>query len=271
VPTGEAVEGTRKRRRSLSGWPSVPAAAAIWVARHCHVHRGSSGAAPKSYVRPLLLPRAGNSPDARLVSAPMCRAAWRCPQSGTKCYSQRWAWPKCTAVVAITGARSLVTIAMVRNKMTGRQYTGVHKRKPVSLARAKACATVADAGAPGVAKGGAEVVASKAAAGAAAQAMQRRHCIHPKAVALQESVPFESREGLSVPRHCFRRLGRESVVHSRPRLRITAAAVDALQEAAKAYPVEGFEDAVLCGACANHVTVIFKDLALTRRICGERG
>jgi len=76
--------------------------------------------------------------------------------------------------VAITGARSSVPQAMGRNKMTARQYTGVHKRKSGSLAGAEAGATAAGAGAAGVAKGGAKVAAAKAAAGAAASAIQPR-------------------------------------------------------------------------------------------------
>jgi len=160
---------------------------------------------------------------------------------------------------------------MGRNKMTARQYTGVHKRKSGSLAGAKAGATAAGAGAAGVAKGGAKVAEAKAAAGAAASAIQPRRCDHPGAVALREIARFESRGELSLPRHSFERLLKEVVVNCRPGLRLTAEAVDAMQEAAEAYLVEVFEDAVLCAAHAKRVTVMVKDLALARRIRGERG
>jgi len=82
---------------------------------------------------------------------------------------------------------------MGRNKMTARQYTGVHKRQSGSLAGAKAGATAAGAGAAGVAKGGAKVAAAKAAATAAAPAIQPRRCDHPGAVALRKIARFESR------------------------------------------------------------------------------
>jgi len=44
-----------------------------------------------------------------------------------------------------------------------------------------------------------------------------------------------------------------------------------MQEAAEAYLVDVLEDAVLYAAHAKRVTVMVKDLALARRIRGERG
>jgi len=46
--------------------------------------------------------------------------------------------------------------------------------------------------------------------------------------------------------------------------------VIALQEAAKAYLVELFQDAQLCAIHAKRVTVMSKDIQLARRIRGER-
>ena len=96
-------------------------------------------------------------------------------------------------------------------------------------------------------------------------------CERPGAVALREIARFESRGELSLPRHSSERLLKEVVANRRPGLRLKAEAVDAMQEVAEAYLVEGFEEAVLCAAHAKRVTVMVKDLALTRRIRGERG
>ena len=53
-------------------------------------------------------------------------------------------------------------------------------------------------------------------------------------------------------------------------LRIQAAAVRGLQEAAEAYLVGLFEDSNLCAIHAKPVTIMPRDVQLARRICGER-
>ena len=53
-------------------------------------------------------------------------------------------------------------------------------------------------------------------------------------------------------------------------LRIQAAVVQGLQEAAEAYLVGLFEDSNLCTIHAKQVTIMLRDIQLARRICRER-
>ena len=53
-------------------------------------------------------------------------------------------------------------------------------------------------------------------------------------------------------------------------LRFQSSAVMALQEASEAYLVGLFEDTNLCAIHAKRVTIMPKDIQLTRRIRGER-
>ena len=53
-------------------------------------------------------------------------------------------------------------------------------------------------------------------------------------------------------------------------LRIQAVVVQGLQEAAEAYLVGLFEDSNLCAIHAKEVTIMPRDVQLTRRICRER-
>ena len=52
-------------------------------------------------------------------------------------------------------------------------------------------------------------------------------------------------------------------------LRIQAAAVQGLQEAAEAYLVGLFEDSNLCAIHAKQVTIMPRDIQLARRLCRE--
>ena len=53
-------------------------------------------------------------------------------------------------------------------------------------------------------------------------------------------------------------------------LRIQAAVVRGVQEAAEAYLVGLFEDSNLCAIHAEQVTIMPRDIQLARRICRER-
>ena len=65
------------------------------------------------------------------------------------------------------------------------------------------------------------------------------------------------------------RLVREVASDFRPDMRFQSLAVMALHEAAEAYLVGLFEDAVLCAIHAKRQTIQVKDIQLTRRIRGE--
>ena len=68
----------------------------------------------------------------------------------------------------------------------------------------------------------------------------------------------------------FQRLVREISQDFKPNLRFQTSAILALQEAAEAYLVGLFEDTNLCAIHAKRVTIMPKDMALARRIRGER-
>ncbi|KAH9074854.1 histone H3 [Lactarius deliciosus] len=68
----------------------------------------------------------------------------------------------------------------------------------------------------------------------------------------------------------FQRLVREIAQDFKTDLRFQSSAVMALQEAAEAYLVSLFEDTNLAAIHAKRVTIQPKDLALARRLRGER-
>ena len=67
----------------------------------------------------------------------------------------------------------------------------------------------------------------------------------------------------------FQRVVREIAGEFKSDLRFQSQAVLALQEAAEAYLVGLFEDTNLCAIHAKRVTIMPKDMQLTRRIRGE--
>ena len=68
----------------------------------------------------------------------------------------------------------------------------------------------------------------------------------------------------------FQRLVREVSQDFKSDLRFQSTALLALQEAAESYLVQLFEDTNLCAIHAKRVTIMPKDMHLTRRIRGEQ-
>ncbi|KAM0857218.1 hypothetical protein ACQ4PT_048617 [Festuca glaucescens] len=89
--------------------------------------------------------------------------------------------------------------------------------------------------------------------------VKKPHRFRPGTVALREirKLPFP-------------RLVREIAQDFKTDLCFQSSAVSALQEAAEAYLVGLFEDTNLCAIHAKRVTIMPKDIQLTRRIRGER-
>jgi histone H3 len=108
--------------------------------------------------------------------------------------------------------------------------------------------------------------------GAAPLNKPRRY--RPGALALQEIRKYQSSTELLIRKAPFQRLVREVADEIRglsaEPLRFQGSAVLALQEAAEAYLVGLFEDTNLCAIHAKRVTIMPKDMALARRIRGER-
>ncbi|KAJ7091336.1 histone-fold-containing protein, partial [Mycena belliarum] len=117
--------------------------------------------------------------------------------------------------------------------------------------------------------------------------VKKPHRFRPGTVALREIRRYQKSTELLIRKLPFQRLVREIAqdfkVRSRlfflilPRLtrpqtdlRFQSSAVMALQEAAEAYLVSLFEDTNLAAIHAKRVTIQPKDLALARRLRGER-
>lgn len=117
--------------------------------------------------------------------------------------------------------------------------------------------------------------------------MKKPHRFRPGTVALREIRRYQKSTELLIRKLPFQRLVREIaqdfkvsfryypfrmllLTLSKTDLRFQSSAVMALQEAAEAYLVSLFEDTNLAAIHAKRVTIQPKDLALARRLRGER-
>lgn len=92
----------------------------------------------------------------------------------------------------------------------------------------------------------------------------------PGTVALREIRQYQKSTELLIRKLPFQRLVREITQGFHLALRFQTVALQALQEASEAYLVSLFEDTNLCAIHAKRVTIMPKDMALARRIRGER-
>ncbi|EKM82004.1 hypothetical protein AGABI1DRAFT_83384 [Agaricus bisporus var. burnettii JB137-S8] len=116
-------------------------------------------------------------------------------------------------------------------------------------------------------------LAAKSAArktAAAAGGVKKPHRFRPGTVALREIRRYQKSTELLIRKLPFQRLVREIAQDFKTDLRFQSSAVMALQEAAEAYLVSLFEDTNLAAIHAKRVTIQPKDLALARRLRGER-
>ena len=107
--------------------------------------------------------------------------------------------------------------------------------------------------------------------------VKKRYRYRPGTVALKQIRQYQKSTELLIRKLPFQRLVREiasdtDVIHSPlcGKVRFQSAAIMALQEASEAYLVGLFEDSNLCAIHAKQVTIMPKDIQLTRRIRGER-
>ncbi len=89
--------------------------------------------------------------------------------------------------------------------------------------------------------------------------------------ALREIRQFQKSTDLLIRRLSFQRLVKEISQDFKPDVRFQSVALEALQEAAESHLISIFEDTNLCAIHAKRVTIMPKDMALARRIRGERG
>ncbi|TFY77827.1 hypothetical protein EWM64_g6188 [Hericium alpestre] len=116
----------------------------------------------------------------------------------------------------------------------------------------------------------AKSAARKTATGAATGGVKKPHRFRPGTVALREIRRYQKSTELLIRKLPFQRLVREIAQDFKTDLRFQSSAVMALQEAAEAYLVSLFEDTNLAAIHAKRVTIQPKDLALARRLRGER-
>ena len=92
----------------------------------------------------------------------------------------------------------------------------------------------------------------------------------PGTVALREIRHYQKSTELLIRKLPFNRLVRKIAQDFKTDLRFQAQVIGALQEVSEVYLVGLFEDTNLCAIHAKRVTIMPKDIQLTRRICGER-
>ena len=95
------------------------------------------------------------------------------------------------------------------------------------------------------------------------------HRFRPGTVALRQIRRYQKSTDLLIRKLPFQRLVREIAQEFKADLRFQESAVLAMQQAAESYLVGVFEDANLCALHANRVTILPKDIQLTRRIRGD--
>ena len=100
--------------------------------------------------------------------------------------------------------------------------------------------------------------------------VKKPHRYRPGTVALREIRRFQKNTQLLIRKLPFQRFVREVAQDFKSDLRFQSFAIQALQEASEAYLVSLFEDTNLCAIHAKRVTIMVKDIALARRIRGER-
>ncbi|KAF8344341.1 histone-fold-containing protein [Cantharellus anzutake] len=136
---------------------------------------------------------------------------------------------------------------MARTKQTARKSTGGKApRKQLSTKQAKKSAPSTTGG------------------------VKKPHRFRPGTVALREIRKYQKSTELLIRKLPFQRLVREIAQDFKTDLRFQSSAVLALQEASEAYLVSLFEDTNLAAIHAKRVTIQPKDLALARRLRGER-
>ena len=117
-----------------------------------------------------------------------------------------------------------------------------------------------------------KMLATKAArkSAPASGGIKKPHRYRPGTVALREIRKYQKSTEFLIRKAPFQRLVRETTQGHKGDLRFQSSALGASQEASEAYLVGLFEDTNLCAIHAKRVTIMPKDIQLTRRIRRER-
>jgi histone H3 len=108
------------------------------------------------------------------------------------------------------------------------------------------------------------------AARTATGGVKKPHLYRPSTVALREIRRYQKSTDLLIRKLPFQRLVREISQDFKNDLRFQSTAILAIQESSEAYLTGIFEDTNLCAIHAKRVTIMPKDIQITRRIRGER-
>ena len=100
--------------------------------------------------------------------------------------------------------------------------------------------------------------------------VKKPHRYRPGTVALREIRRFQKTTELLIRKAPFQRVVRQIAQKYKKDVRFQGTAVLALQEASEAYMVGMFEDTNLAALHAKCVTILPRDLALARRLRGDR-
>ena len=100
--------------------------------------------------------------------------------------------------------------------------------------------------------------------------VKKPHRYRPGTVCLREIRHFQKSAELLLRKAPFKKLCREVAQEFKVGLRYGKNAVAALQEASEAYLIGVFEDSNLAAIHGKRVTIMPKDVQLTRRIRGEK-
>ncbi|KAL9935961.1 hypothetical protein V8E36_001548 [Tilletia maclaganii] len=104
----------------------------------------------------------------------------------------------------------------------------------------------------------------------AAGGVKKPHRYKPGTVALREIRRYQKSTELLIRKMPFQRLVKDIFLDKGYNFRIQSGALGALQEASEAFIVSLFEDVNLAAIHAKRFTIMPKDMALARRIRGER-
>ena len=104
----------------------------------------------------------------------------------------------------------------------------------------------------------------------ASSGIKKPHCYRPGTVALCEICKYLKSTEFLICKAPFQRLVREITQVAKGDLRFQSSALGASKEASEAYLVGLFEDSNLGAIHAKRVTIMPKDIQLTRRIQKER-
>jgi histone H3/H4 len=100
--------------------------------------------------------------------------------------------------------------------------------------------------------------------------VKKPHRYRPGTVALREIRRYQKSTDLLIRKLPFSRLIKEIAQDFKGDLRFQSATLLALQEATEAYLTHLFEDVNLCAIHSKRVTIMPKDIQLSRRIRGEK-